>query len=879
MDEPILTKPGQTPSEVDLTDAGVPPPLTDAGVPPPAQPADMATTLEAGVPGGESTAPPVASNPSSVQMINDKGAAIDVPFEDVPSRTRDGFIPVDAVTAAHINSFPAAMQQQAHDEPWSAGALSSVGNSIPFGRTLVAKLKGLPLNEQQLIAEENPRATAIGGGLGSLEQGGVLAAAPLSQLGSAALMGGLGGITSKTNDDDVHNIPHNVGDVLLNGVEGAGLNLIGTGAIGLMGRGVGGAGELSGNAISSASNAAWNRAAALQNKGRAAVDTLYQAQRDALVLERQGVQNKLQSLQKAAADAAEAAPRDLIRGISKGELLSPAENAEFAKIHNSPDFMDWGNGIRDNRGYTHISTVVGDPIYGKQVAIAAFPPGTDFAPGSATGSLLLKDYPGDPKKMYADTVMVSPPSERNRGLATNMYKYAENVTGKTMVASPEYMSQDALNLWAKNDKENNFGVYRPAAPSAPLPGGMTPRQFAVTTGTLDNRIQMLSRRITRVNNEWAEKAKAADVTNPGLTNLAQIAGAASKKVSAVSQGVDEALNSKAVPVALQGSPESPEQKVQEIKSHIPGVSSNETAPLDNSTATENDLGNVNYNAEALAFHHGLGPLIGIGGDSKFKLDEDQDTVGAHAADKFSLIRTAAGKAARHVTKSVKALMEDEQPDHEDVEPDENHADSSMDEHKTLLSQSIDPEREINTVADNIADIGQNAPAHGGALGALAIRARQVLQSVTPQNPAPSMFQDDQWKPSEADLFNYDQVKSAVLDPKSVFVGAADGSLSDMQWKAFANVYPNIAADYSQELIKHAATTKVPQSLNQKRVFGLVTGIIPTELQPDNVAFLQSSYTSPILPPQGPAPKKTPASVNLNEASLTATPTEAAGITK
>jgi hypothetical protein len=275
----------------------------------------------------------------------------------------------------------------------------------------------------------------------------------------------------------------------------------------------------------------------------------------------------------------------------------------------------------------------------------------------------------------------------------------------------------------------------------------------------------------------------------------------------------------------------------------PGGMDGDIAPAAPNTS-EMGLGNIPYNAEALAFHHGLAPILGIAGKSKFKMDEPQE-FGETAPDKYSLIRSTAGKTARHVTRSIKELMGEEQPNYEHEEPDENHADKSLDEARLLTGLTQTPEGEVARVAENTNDLGMNAPVHAGMLGAVAVRARQVLDSMKPKDPAPPLFGTGDWKPSEAELMNYDQVKSAVLEPKSVFRDASHGTLTDIGWKAFSHVYPTIANDYSQELIRHAVEKNVPETINQKRVFGMVTGITPPELAPENVAFLQNTFA-----PQG-----------------------------
>jgi hypothetical protein len=208
------------------------------------------------------------------------------------------------------------------------------------------------------------------------------------------------------------------------------------------------------------------------------------------------------------------------------------------------------------------------------------------------------------------------------------------------------------------------------------------------------------------------------------------------------------------------------------------------------------------------------------------------------------------------------------------------------EEPKIQALPADPSSMLNVIQQNLDPVLKYAPQHGGFMAATALRGAMALQQALPQNPHPDPMNpttDVNWKPSDTQLSNYYDVRQAVLEPRTVFDDARDGTLSPLKWNTFKSVYPTLADDFNTELKKQLfKKSDQPLTLSQKRIVKMVTGIQTPDITPAQVAFQQNIFANR---PQYGAPepnKKNPTQSGLNKLSFdetAATPMQGVNIRK
>jgi hypothetical protein len=251
-------------------------------------------------------------------------------------------------------------------------------------------------------------------------------------------------------------------------------------------------------------------------------------------------------------------------------------------------------------------------------------------------------------------------------------------------------------------------------------------------------------------------------------------------------------------------------------------------------------------------------------------------------EKYAALKILGGKTANIITKGVNSLFSPTAINAATQEYDKNDPlDIFKDDQQKIQNLPSNPQGLLDSVQQPLKPVLDVAPLHGGQMAATAFRAAGVLKSALPVNPHPSPLgpSQDTWQPSPQQLYNFNQIKTAVLQPKEVFKSAANGTLSDDAWNAFKTVYPTLAQDYANQqmayIIKH---NDQPLTQNQKRVLKMTTSTQTPDITPAQIAMQQSIFA----PQQNlglPQNQSKPTQSGLNKLSFnetTATPTQQIG---
>ncbi len=170
--------------------------------------------------------PPPSTSSGPVTFVDNDGVARDVDPAQVAIAVKHGWKPITADEADFLSAKRAELKE-AGEHPLEAGALAAIGEGLPGGRAIVSHLGGPSLERQGLLAQANPSATMVGGGIGTVGQiagvtaltGGLgdvaeageaaKAASSLERFGHAGVIGGIQGLTGGMNEADLGNVAYN----------------------------------------------------------------------------------------------------------------------------------------------------------------------------------------------------------------------------------------------------------------------------------------------------------------------------------------------------------------------------------------------------------------------------------------------------------------------------------------------------------------------------------------------------------------------------------------------------------------------------------------------------------------------------------------------
>lgn len=126
------------------------------------------------------------------------------------------------------------------------------------------------------------------------------------------------------------------------------------------------------------------------------------------------------------------------------------------------------------------------------------------------------------------------------------------------------------------------------------------------------------------------------------------------------------------------------------------------------------------------------------------------------------------------------------------------------------------------------------------------RAIAFLASKLPKKPdiAGMQLGPDTWKPSDMEMRQFARYVATVEDPHAAFERAASGTVSPEDAEALKNVYPEMHADFTAQVIAQVQTLKKPLPYARRLSLSILTGLaVDPALDPRILASLQSTFTN------------------------------------
>jgi hypothetical protein len=182
--------------------------------------------------------------------------------------------------------------------------------------------------------------------------------------------------------------------------------------------------------------------------------------------------------------------------------------------------------------------------------------------------------------------------------------------------------------------------------------------------------------------------------------------------------------------------------------------------------------------------------------------------------------------------------------------------------KNISALAANQEAQVEALSKNTSRLADVAPKTTLALHQTGIAALQELWSNLPRNPTPGVLksENDAWKPSPAQLSDWNALHSAILKPQTFLDACAAGTATPQAWQSLQRVYPQWTAAVREQTVDFLGSHQdLELTTAQKLCTSMIVGtpISPT-VAPDQVAFQQSLYLQNATQvPAGGAPKKAP----------------------
>lgn len=172
-----------------------------------------------------------------------------------------------------------------------------------------------------------------------------------------------------------------------------------------------------------------------------------------------------------------------------------------------------------------------------------------------------------------------------------------------------------------------------------------------------------------------------------------------------------------------------------------------------------------------------------------------------------------------------------------------------------IALAREPEALVGRIADNLANVGVDAPGITADLQQTAQKAAAFLAQKAPRPPKgplgdiPALKQA--WKPTDTEVERWSAYLQAVEDPASVLEEAAGGRMVPEHVEALSAVYPELLQDVRGRVVDALARHTGSVSYGQRVALSQVLGMpLDDSLQPSTVAALQALHQQQPAKPQG-----------------------------
>lgn len=150
----------------------------------------------------------------------------------------------------------------------------------------------------------------------------------------------------------------------------------------------------------------------------------------------------------------------------------------------------------------------------------------------------------------------------------------------------------------------------------------------------------------------------------------------------------------------------------------------------------------------------------------------------------------------------------------------------------------------STAVGHLASAAGEGP-HADAMNRAHNNALDYLSTEIPKEPqSPGLFQArDRWTPSQDQMARYERKVQVVMDPFSVLTELKNGTLTRDHTEALRTVWPQLAMQLRDGILRKAADPRVPQMTKAKRAqLSLLVGApLDASSDPKAITFYQATY--------------------------------------
>lgn len=150
------------------------------------------------------------------------------------------------------------------------------------------------------------------------------------------------------------------------------------------------------------------------------------------------------------------------------------------------------------------------------------------------------------------------------------------------------------------------------------------------------------------------------------------------------------------------------------------------------------------------------------------------------------------------------------------------------------------------IAAKLAPIGVRDPIAADRLETSAVRRLEHLANTMPRRPelAGMAFGPDRWQPSEMEMRGWARIVAAVEDPHTVFDRVADGSITPEDVDALRAVYPEMLADFTQQVVAKLPELRDSLPYQRRLALSILTGVpVDPAMDPTILSALQASFVN------------------------------------
>jgi hypothetical protein len=151
-----------------------------------------------------------------------------------------------------------------------------------------------------------------------------------------------------------------------------------------------------------------------------------------------------------------------------------------------------------------------------------------------------------------------------------------------------------------------------------------------------------------------------------------------------------------------------------------------------------------------------------------------------------------------------------------------------------------------SVARSLAPVATSDPILADKLESLAARRIEYLAGKIPRRPDIAAFSTgkDMWQPSDFEMRAFARTVAAVEDPHAVFERVADGSVTPEDAEAMKTVYPEMYADFVQQVLTRIGDLRETLPFSRRLALSIFTDVpVDPSMDPRVLGVLQASFTS------------------------------------